>query len=470
MEYGTALQPTAMVIINLHPNRLMPNFYRTFHLSGITLVIVIISLLFVIPSMADTTRSSIKNRVLGEERLFTIDVKDAQIKDVLRALAEQSDMGIIISSGVEGRVTFTFKDIALRDGLGLMLKAYGYAYTIESGVIWVGKEEDIPKPQDELAVAVIKLNYAEVADITSSLQGLVSSEGSIITDERTNTVIIRESNNRIDEIKTILSTLDEQTTQVIIEARIVEATTSFSQELGIQWGGSYSTAGGSNQITGSQAIGVASGGGRNFAINMPVVAPTSGLGLVVGSLSSNLVLDIELSAAEKDGRARIISRPKITTLNNKTATIHSGVTFRVKTSTSDSTGTSGTSTTSDSGIEEITTGIDLKVTPQITTDGFVLLDITAEKSEADFTKVVDGIPGVSDKTASTFVLVGDGDTTVIAGLYKTSTTSTDTRVPLLGELPLLGWLFKAKSTTEDDEELLIFITPRIVKQLKEVVN
>jgi type IV pilus assembly protein PilQ len=203
---------------------------------------------------------------------------------------------------------------------------------------------------------------------------------------------------------------------------------------------------------------------------MPAIAPTSGLGLVVGSLANNLVLDLELSAAEKDGRARIISRPKITTLNNKTATIHSGITFRVKTTTFDSTGTSGSSTTADSGIEEITTGIDLKVTPQITTDGFVLLDITVEKSEADFTRVVDGIPGISDKTASTFVLVGDGETTVIAGLYKTSTTSTDTRVPLLGEIPLLGWLFKARSTTEDDEELLIFITPRIVKQLKEVAN
>ncbi len=470
MEYGAALQPTVIAIRSLHLNRLMPNFYRTFHLPGITLVIVIISLLFVIPSMANTTKSSINNRVLGEERLFTIDVRDAEIKDVLRALAEQSDLGIIISSGVEGKVTFTFKDIALRDGLGLMLKAYGYAYTIESGVIWVGKEGDIPQPQDELTVAVIKLNYAEVADITSSLEGLVSKGGGIIADERTNTVIIKERKSRIDEIKSILNTLDEQTTQVIIEARIVEAMTSFSQELGIQWGGSYSTAGGANQITGSQAIGVESPGGRNFAINMPAMAPTSGLGLVVGSLANNLVLDMELSAAEKDGRARIISRPKITTLNNKPAMIHSGVTFRVRTTTLNGTGTSGRTTDFESGLEEITTGIDLEVTPRITTDGFVLLDIIAEKSEADFSKVVDGIPAISDKTASTFVLVGDGETTVIAGLFKTSTTSTDTRVPLLGKIPLLGWLFKAGSTTESDEELLIFITPRIVKQLKEVAN
>jgi type IV pilus assembly protein PilQ len=179
---------------------------------------------------------------------------------------------------------------------------------------------------------------------------------------------------------------------------------------------------------------------------------------------------MELSAAEKDGRARIISRPKITTLNNKTATIHSGVTFRVRTTTLNGTGTSGRTTDFESGLEEITTGIDLEVTPRITTDGFVLLDIIAEKSEADFSKVVDGIPAISDKTASTFVLVGDGETTVIAGLFKTSTTSTDTRVPLLGKIPLLGWLFKAGSTTESDEELLIFITPRIVKQLKEVAN
>ncbi|MFQ5586518.1 MAG: type IV pilus secretin PilQ [Thermodesulfobacteriota bacterium] len=408
--------------------------------------------------------------MLGEERLFTIDVRDAEIKNILRAIAEQSDMGIIISNGVEGKVTFTFKDIALRDGLGLMLKAYGYTYVIENGVIWVGKEGDIPKPEDELEMEIIKLNYAEVADIATPLKEVLSEGGRVIADERTNTVIITERRNKVAEIRSLLSELDRQTAQVVIEARIVEANTSFSRELGIQWGGSYTSAGGSNQINGSQAIGVQSSGGRNFAINMPVIAATSGLGLVVGSLANNLVLDIELSAAEQDGKARIISRPKITTLNNRPAKLHSGVTFRVKTETTSGTETTTTATSSTSGIEEITTGIDLKVTPQITTDGFILLDITAETSEADFGKVVDGIPGVTDKTASTFVLVGDGETTVIAGLYKTTTASTDRGVPLLAKIPLLGWLFKSRSTSEDDEELLIFITPRIVKQLKEVAH
>ncbi|MBI5810328.1 MAG: hypothetical protein HZB21_03955 [Deltaproteobacteria bacterium] len=318
-----------------------------------------------------------------------------------------------------------------------------------------------------MAIETVRLNYADPGAAASQLKGVLSLNGSAVPDARTNSLILRDLRKNLDAAKRLINVIDTQTPQVIIEARIVEATSSFSRQLGVQWGGEY--AGGRNSITGSALL-PSSAGGRNFAVNLPAASPTSGVGLVIGSLTSKLLLDIELSAAESRGQLKIVSKPRIAALNNKPATIHSGLTFRVKLVQNVTTGGTTTDTTasaitgtSTSGIQEIKTGIDLSVTPQITGDEHILLNINTKKSDPDYTHVVDGIPAVTEKSAQTNVLIKDGDTVVIGGLYKAISTDEDKSVPFLSEIPVLGFLFRGNYKTSDNEELILFITPKIVR-------
>lgn len=408
----------------------------------------------------------------GGERLFSIEIREAEIADVLRALAQQNGMNIILGEGVQGKVSVSFKDIPFKDALEMIIKATGLTYTIQSNVFWIGKKVDL---SDEMRTEVVILNYADPAIAVQQLKGTLTPEGTAFPDARMNSVIIRDLPRNIEKAKGLLRSIDSRTPQVAIEARIVEANTNFSRQLGIQWGGSFTS--GRNTVTGGALL-PDSAGGRNFAVNLPATGPTSGLGLVIGSISNKLLLDLELSAAESKGELKIVSSPRISTLNNKPATIHSGLTFRVKLSqaivTSPTAGGVTTTTTSTDlgGLEEIKTGIDLTVTPIISSDGFIMLNISTNKSDPDFTHTVDGIPGVTEKSASTHVLVKNGDTVVIGGLYKSTISDQEDSVPVLSKIPIIGRLFKRDSKTEQNEELLVFLTPKIVTQTNttEVLN
>ncbi len=435
----------------------------------------IISLLPINTSQATEADQLVKATIEGKSELFSMEVRDANIRDMLRALAQQSGLNIIFGENVKGTVTLSFKDIKFKDALEIMLRANGLGYTIKNGVVWVGKQDAISKVGDELEeieMAVIKLNYADPAKIVSQIQGALSEGGSAVHDTRTNSVVIRDLRRNIDIARNVIRRLDIRSTQVLIEARIVEATTSFARQLGIQWGGTYTSSSG-NTYTGANVLGTGVSG-SNYAVDMPPTSASAGVGMLIGSLSDKLTLDVEISAAERNGDLTIISQPKIATLNNKPAMIHSGLTFRVKLSQTLIADSSQTisSGSEQVGIEEIKTGIDLQVTPQLSDDGFILLDIETEKSDADFSHVVDGIPGITEKSASASILVRDGDTVVLGGLYKTSNSKTENSVPLLGKIPILGWLFKSRERIKDKEELLVFITPKIINYdtLKEVSN
>lgn len=402
----------------------------------------------------------VRTRIKEDTRLFSIEVRDAEVSDVLRALADQSGFNIILGDGVKGEITLSFRDIAFRDALEIIIKANGLEYTVQNNVFWVGKKVD---SSEDMTVEMLRLNYADPAKIVPQVKTTLSEKGSIYADDRTNAVVVRDLPANVASARKLVRKMDVQTAQVVIEARIVEASSNFTRQIGVQWGGQYTSGSGRNVVTGSNLL-PESDGGRNFAVNLPASAATSGLGMVVGSLSSSVLLDLELSAAETKGDLRIVSSPKISTLNNRPATIHSGLTFRVKLNQTATLGTTTTVTTDTlAGLEEIKTGIDLTVTPKISDDGFVLLDIETNKSDPDFTHTVDGIPGVTEKSASTNVLVKDGDTVVIGGLYKTISTDQDDSVPFLSKIPVLGFLFRSSLKTKQDEELLVFITPKVVK-------
>jgi type IV pilus assembly protein PilQ len=430
--------------------------------SGILLIILL--LLLFAPLRAES--SDIRTRIDRDKRLFSIEVREAEVSDVLRALAQQSGFNIILGEGVKGKVTLSFTDIGFKDALEIIIKSRNLRYTIQNNVFWVGADVDT---SEDIAMEVIRLNYADPASAAQQLKGSLGKEGTATPDERTNALILRDMPANIARARRLLNKIDIQTAQVEIEARIVEASTNFTRQLGVQWGGEYTQ--GSDSIRGSSLL-PSSAGGRNFAVNLPATAASSGLGIVIGNISSKLLLDLELSAAETKGELRIVSSPKISTLNNKPATIHSGLTFRVKLTQTQTTGTTTVSTDVLSGLEEIKTGIDLTVTPKISNDDYIMLEINTNKSDPDFTHVVDGIPGVTEKSADTHVLVKNGDTVVIGGLYKTSTTDQNDAVPFLSNIPILGFLFKSSSKTLQDEELLVFITPNIVKRAdaKEELN
>lgn len=415
----------------------------------------------------------LKKVIIGDEKLFSIECRDVEIKDLLRAIAKENGLNLIVAEEISATVTLSFENISLKDALDSILKANKLDYAIDKNVIRIVRAEVVEKKEDgeikvvepevRLVTAIVKLNYAQASELADSLAPAFAGKGTATFDTRTNSLILNVPEDNLEHIKSIISKLDTQTKQIMIRAKIVETTSDYSKQLGIQWGGNYSMDpryGTSTDYNFPNTGGVyGSSGDGTYAVNMPSTDATSGIGINFGSINKAINLDMRLSAMEKNGAINIVSKPHITTMNNKPAKIHSGITFRVRTS---SNVTSGTSTTTESELEQINAGIDLVVTPSYTRDGFIELNIDATKSEPDFSKVVDGIPGIIDKNANTTVLVKDGETTVIGGLVKDVENNLDQSVPFLSKIPIIGWLFKSKTTVDTKEELLIFITPTLV--------
>ncbi|MBI5746125.1 MAG: type IV pilus secretin PilQ, partial [Nitrospirae bacterium] len=273
-----------------------------------------------------------------------------------------------------------------------------------------------------------------------------------------------------------------KTPQVLIEARIVEVNTNFTRELGVQWGGnlSQSTSAGTFQATGAASGSTSStaltGGvglsGNNFIVNLPAnVGSGSGgaLGLLFGNISNTFQLDLQLSAMEDRGHGKILSNPKVLTLNNKEAKISSGTEILIPTSTivgttvtGGTTGTTGT-TGATTGVTTIDAKLELTVTPHVTPDNQIVMHVKTDKKDPDFSRQVQNIPPLLTRTAETDLLVEDGETIVIGGIFTRSESSSEASVPWLSKIPLLGWLFKKEARVENQNELLIFITPTIHK-------
>lgn len=390
----------------------------------------------------------------GQERQFSLEFRDLELRDVLKILAQESGRNIIIPDSITGRVTLSLDKITLTDALDVILRSHGLGYITDKGVIRIVKFSEAELAGEELLTEVITVNYARAADLVSQIKGILTPRGTVSVDPRTNSFIIKDIKKGLEDAKRLIQRLDPITPQVLIEARIVEASSNFLRSLGIQWGGRYASD--NNTITGGSSLGTAPSG-NSFAVNLPANGPTSGIGMSIGSLNKNLVLDVQLSAAEKTGDVKIISTPKVATVNNRPATVSSGIEYSVKTTTIASGAQATQGTTSVSATTSLT------VTPQISADGHILLTIGASRDEPDFSRLVDGIPGIARKNANTTVLVKDGETTVIGGLYRNSKGVTNTSVPFLSKIPVIGWLFKSKSNVEENEELLIFITPRIIR-------
>jgi len=440
----------------------------------------------------------------------SLDFKDADVHNVLRLLAEVSKLNIVATDDVRGKVTLRLFDVPWDQALDLVLQVLNLESEQEGNVIRIStvrrlreereelqRAQEAAKAVEPLRVDYIKVNYAKAIKLGEIISGrgenvaarqggraggepetgVLTTRGSVFVDEFSSTLVVRDIQRGIDNARELVRRLDVQTPQVLIESNIVEATTSLARDLGVQWGYRHSVGPQTGTSTGVNFPGTINlsgsgldvgSGGVPFMADFPAdVAAGAGsaLDLALGSLDGSQTLDVRLSALETRGKARVISRPRVVTLNNVAATIKSLTILRVKlpsTGTVINTGAGGAAGASSTATEKIETGIILIVTPQVSSDGFVLLDMFAKSSQADFTRQVDGIPAEISREANSHILIKDGQTVVLGGIYRDNTSHENAGVPFLKDIPGLGWLFRQNSRSDAREDLIVFLTPRIM--------
>jgi type IV pilus secretin PilQ/predicted competence protein len=438
----------------------------------------------------------------------SLDFKDADIHNVLRLLAEVSKLNVVATDDVRGKVTLRLFDVPWDQALDVVLQVLSLESTQEGNVLRISTVKRLREEREELRraqeaqraveplhVDYIKVNYAKATKLAEIISGaglnavrartggatetgVLTSRGSVFVDEYSNTLIVRDIQKGIDNSRELVKRLDVPAPQVLIESNIVEATTNFERDLGIQWGYRYLAGPATGNPTGVNFPGTIGLGGSGLgagANGVPFLADFPGVGvgagtgsaldLALGSIDGSSTLDVRLTALEKEGKAKIISRPRVVTLNNVAATIKSLTILRVKlpsTGTVINTGAGGAAGAASTATEKIETGIILVVTPQVSADGFVLLDMFAKSSQADFTRPVDDIPTEISREANSHVLVKNGQTVVLGGIYRDNFSIVHTGIPFLRDIPGLRWLFQAESRVNSREDLLVFLTPRIM--------
>jgi len=419
------------------------------------------------PRIEAATIGDVGEKVYTGEKI-SLDFQNADINDILRLIADVSGLNIIAGPDVKGTVTTRMIDIPWDQALEVVLKINGLGQAQEGNIIRVAPVERFIAEHEErlraqkaeeevepLVKQVVPINYADVEELKTNLERVLSARGSLWIDTRTNTMIVTDVKDSVQQVMDLIGTLDRQTPQVMIESRIVEASRNFLKELGVQLGSRFahvtdnnfpSTIGVSGGITGDDA--------GNFLVDLPAAVGSGSGGAISFALAgASSLLNLQLSALENSGNGKVITNPKIATLDNTEALIESG--RRIPYPTRDEDGIK---------IEFANAVIQLRVTPHVAPDGFINLKIHATKNEADFTNAVQGVPTILTREATTEMLVRDGATVVIGGLYQRTLQASQTGIPWLSNVPGLGWLFRTVRDRDDNEELLIFITPRIIKQ------
>ena len=436
------------------------------------------------------------------ERL-TLNFQDIETRAVLQLLADTSGQNMVISDSVGGNVTLRLQNVPWDQALDIVMRTKGLDMRREGNVMFVAPAAEIAAREKELLTArqqvqqlaplrteYLQINYAKAQDLATLIKSgdkssLLSERGSVAIDERTNTLLLQDTSERLADIRRLVSTLDIPVRQVLIEARIVIVNDDYSRELGVRFGATTAFQHGGRDgsgVVGAQNFGredddivlshvpqldpagnpinspfgfVAPDPVNRYMVNLPVANPAGRLAMTL--LDSDYIVDLELSAAQAEGRGEIISSPRLITANQREATIEQGVEIPYQESSS-----SGATTT-----QFKKAVLSLKVTPQITPDNRVILDLTVSKdSVGQLVASATGgfVPSIDTREIVTQVLVNDGQTVVLGGILETERREAETKVPWLGDIPVLGHLFKTTSKTDNKDELLIFVTPRILRE------
>jgi len=421
--------------------------------------------------------TNVKTRYTGEP--ISVNLKDVDLKDFFRLIHEISGLNIVLDPNVKGSLTIVLDDVPWDQALDIVLKNNGLDRQLEGNVLRIAtidtmrKEAEARRGQIEAeALAVDKitvtrfLSYAHSKDVVPTLKKLLSSRGDIISDDRTNALIIQDIPTVVPELDRLIAQLDRKTQEVEIEARVVAATRTFARDIGTQfgfgWGNGPTAFGGASSVgnspntsappPGSQFFTVAGSNAIPLFSNMPVPSPNGGISFTNGS--SNYRIDAILTLAESRGLLKILSRPRVVTQNNIQAIVRQG--FRVPVVTQAQLGGPPTVTYVDAFLR-------LTVTPQITAESTIFLNVDVENTTPDFSRQVQGNPTLLTQQATTQVLVTDGGTVVIGGVIQTQNSINVQQVPLLGNIPALGNLFKRRTVSTSTQELIFFITPKIIQ-------
>lgn len=418
---------------------------------------------------------------------FSMEFRDADIKDVLRALGQAADMNMIVSDSVKGEVSMSLKDVDVWDALDSILKSKGLTYVREGSIVRVLAVADAR--DEDLETKVFPLGYASGKDVVAVIEKIKSEKAKVSSDARTNSLVVKDLSLNIDRMERLLRNIDVRTPQVMIEAKIIEASNNFVRDLGVQWGGQYT---GGNTIVSGGATGVTqatagSGGGSTstipaigntsffpqtgdvgrsgnaYVVNLPaaVAAGAGGaLGLTFTRLmGGKLALDLQLSAMEATGNGKVISSPKVLTMNNKEAKISSGTDIPLQIVSA-----TAVSSVNSLGVQIISASLALSATPTITSDNRIVMVIKVEKSEPDFSRQVNGIPTIAKRNAEAQLVINNGETVVLGGILTRNESQAEASVPFISKIPVLGWFFKETRKTATQGEIMVFITPTIVTE------
>ncbi|HEX6164426.1 MAG TPA: type IV pilus secretin PilQ, partial [Vicinamibacterales bacterium] len=416
------------------------------------------------------TLQQLGNQPTGQRQFtgdpVTLDFQGADLRAVLRTFAEISNgLNIIIDPSIQGTVDVSLRDVPWDQALDIILRANKLGYSVEGNIVRIvplnvlaQENEERRKLSEaqalagELRTLTVPVSYAKAADLVPVItRSTLSARGDVQVDTRTNTLIIRDLAERIQSAADLVRTLDRPQPQVEIEARIVQLNRNSARELGISWGFNGNI---DPQFGTSTGLAFPSSAGLTAATGGVNPAANSAIGLALGSINGALNLDVNLRALESDGKGRILATPRVATQNNVEAEITQGSQIPIQTVSNNTV----TVTFKDAALT-------LRVTPQITAANTVIMRIFVEKAAPNYTQTTASqpVPSIDTQRAVTTVLMGDGETTVIGGIYTREESEAFTRTPLLHRVPLLGWLFKTDRRLDDSDELLIFITPRIAK-------
>ncbi len=436
-----------------------------------------------------------KKRYTG--RRIDLDFKGADIHNILRLLADVGQMNIVTSDEVKGEVTIKMRDVPWDQALDVVLRAKGLGSVREGNLVRVAPlsvlekelEQEIARQKQITEVLptetrLIGVSYAHASALQDKARDLLSPRGKISVDDRTNNLIVSDVARNLQLIEDLVRNLDTQTSQVVIEARIVEMNSDYARQIGVQWGGNtfmdaahgnptglvfpynVGIGGGADDSSSPMSglvpgvrTGVPGGASPNFLVNMPAPAGLntgSAIGLTMGSVAGAFNLNLRLSAMESTGTIRIVSSPRITTMDNVDAVIEQGVSIPV-------------SVVSAMGAQTqfVDAKLHLGVKPHVTNEGTVLLTVNVTNNQPDFANIgSNGNPSIQKKEAKTTMLVRDGDTAVIGGIYTRNSGLSYTKVPFFADIPIVGWLFRSRKENDNRTEMLIFLTPRIVNRAR----
>ncbi|QTN48465.1 type IV pilus secretin PilQ family protein [Ectopseudomonas mendocina] len=440
-------------------------------------------------SAADQEQRKADQFAYSGEKL-SLNFQDIDVRSVLQLIADFTDLNLVASDTVRGNITLRLQNVPWDQALDLVLKTKGLDQRKVGNVLLVAPADEIAARERQelesrrqiaelapLRRELIQVNYAKAADMAklfqsvTSVDGAAEDRGSITVDDRTNSIIAYQTQDRLDELRRIVAQLDIPVRQVMIEARIVEANVDYEKQIGVNWRGAR--VGDNNFVIGGQGGNRpgAPGYGQNPGVQNPTTSlgnfvdlgassPTSGFG--IGFITDNTILDLQLSAMEASGNGEVVSQPKVVTSDKETAKILKGSEVPYQEASS-----SGATSTS---FKEA--ALSLEVTPQITPDNRILIEVKVTKDAPDFSQAAQtgGVPSIAKNEVNAKVLVSDGETIVIGGVFSNTQSKSVDKVPFLGDLPYLGRLFRRDLVQDNKEELLIFLTPRIMNNQAIAVN